>query len=408
MADRFDIRPVDDSEWRRFAEATFLGFHEEPDDEEITWWRTVVRLDRTLAVFDGDRIVGTAESLLWTMTVPYASPVRCAAVTSVTVTPTHRRRGLLRAMMIRQLNDLHAAGEPTAALYASEAAIYPRFGYGIAATGFAVTVERDHAALRTTVDMANRVAYVDLEEATSRLPAIHDRALRDRPGVMSREPGMWRQATVFDAARMRQRFGPRQAVVVDDDRGYVLYRMKPDPDDDVPPGGTVRVEELMAADAEAEAVLWSYIFGLDLMRYMEAANRPPDDPLRFLLVDPAREVRRFSSNLYIRIVDVVQALTARGYAAADRMAIAVEDSVCDWNDGCWLLETHPDGASCRRSDHAPDLRMNVTELASVYLGGVTASWLGAAGLIEERTPGALRRADRLFSAPLPPWNTTMF
>ena len=407
MAADFVVRPIDASEWDAFARATFLGFHEEPRDDEIAMWRDVVRLDRTLAVFDADRIVATAESMPWDINVPYGRPVRCAAVTSVTVTPTHRRRGLLRRMMTQQLEDVHAAGEPLAALYASEAAIYPRFGYGIAAASFATTVHREHAALRMPADPSCDVRFVTLDTAAQRLPAIHGRALAHRPGAMSREAAVWREATVFDPDRVRHGFGPRQAVVAGDDRGYALYRIRHGWENNAP-DGTVRVEEMVAVDPAAEATLWSFLFGLDLMSSLEAANRPADDPLRLLLLDPAREIRKYAESFYIRVVDIPAALTARGYAVSDRLVFAVTDTVCPWNAGTWALETSPDGSSCTPANDAADLELDVRELGAVYLGGVTPSWLAAAGLVMEHTDGAVARATRLFAGPRAPWNPTKF
>lgn len=407
MVAEYVVRPIDASEWDAFARATFLGFHEEPRDDEIAMWREEVHLDRTLAVFDGARIVATAESMPWDINVPYASPVRCAAVTSVTVTPTHRRRGLLRRMMTQQLEDVHAAGEPLAALYASEAAIYPRFGYGIAAPSFATTVHRDHAALRMPADPSCSVQFVTLDTARQRLPAIYDRALANRPGAMAREAAVWRKATVFDPDRVRHGFGPRQAVVAGDDRGYALYRIRHGWANNAP-DGTVRVEELLAVDAAAEVTLWSFLFGLDLMSSMEAANRPADDPLRFLLLDPAREIRRYAESFFLRVVDIPTALTARGYAETDRLVLAVTDPLCPWNTATWALQASPDGSSCTPTDDLPDLELDVRELGAVYLGGVAPSWLAAAGLLVEHTDGAVGRATRLFAGPRAPWNPTKF
>ena len=401
----FDLRPIVEAEWDEFARATFLGFHEEVQADEVDVWRRLVHLDRTLAVFDGDRIVATAESMPWTMTVPYATPVRCAAVSSVTVTPTHRRQGLLRSMMLRMLHDLHSAGEPLAALFASEGAIYPRFGYGIAATHFDVTVDRDHSALRREVAVAGQVSYVELPEAVERLPAIYAAATGRRPGAMQRREAQWHARVVFDPGRNRGGYGPRQAVIARE-RGYALFRLKHGREGNAPQG-VVKVEELLAVDADAEAILWSFLLGIDLMGRVEATNRPADDPLRYLLVDPAREVRSFAENFYVRIVDVPSALTSRGYEVTDNLVVEVTDPLCPWNNNTWRLDTE-DVPSCVATDAAPDIRLHVTELGSVFLGGVRFTALADAGLIAERTEGGLARADRLFAGPRPPWNPTPF
>lgn len=404
-----ELRGVDAHEWPSYAEAVYRGFHAEPLEAHLQLWREVADPDRTFAVFDGGDVVGTTESMRWTVAVPWADPVTCAAVTSVTVAPTHRRRGLLRAMMHHQLAQFHRAGEPLAALYASEAPIYPRFGFGMAAGSQRTVVRREHAVLRPEVGDAGPVRFVGLDTAAADFPAVLARALRGRPGFTPRPAGLWRAATVFDPAEWRDGFSPRRAVAVGDGRGYALYRTSSG-DGAAPGGGIVRVEELVATDPRAEASLWRFVLGLDLMDRIEAANRPVDDALRFMLADPGREIRTVSGDLYLRIVDVPTALAARGYAVDGALTLEVTDPVCPWNAGAWRLETRRGSTRCVRAgaDTAADVHVAASELASLYLGGVGATRLHAAGVLHVATPDVLPRVDALFAAPRPPWNPTAF
>lgn len=399
-----ELRGVRGHEWDTYARAVYRNFHEEPIDAHLAVWRELADIDRTLAVFDGDDVVGTAESMAWTLSVPDAPPVACAAVTSVTVAPTHRRRGLLRAMMQRQLRAFRDAGEPLAALYASEAPIYGRFGYGVAAGARRTEVRREHAALRPGLTTGLRVRFVDLEQASTRFPPILSRALEGRPGATPRPGPLWRAATVLDPEQWREGYSPRRAVVVEDDRGYGLYRTS---------GGsaleaTVRVEELVGVDPPAEASLWAYVLGIDLMQRVEAANRPVDDPLRFMLADPGRQVRTDAADLYLRLVDVPAALSGRGYGVDDTLTIEVTDAVCPWNERRWRIEVRQGRAQVAATADTPDLGLDVGELASLYLGGVSATQLHAATLIRAATAGSVARADALFAGPRPPWNPTSF
>ncbi|MDQ3710394.1 MAG: GNAT family N-acetyltransferase, partial [Actinomycetota bacterium] len=130
--DGLTMRPITAEEFISWGRATETTFFEEPSDEALERWREITELDRTLAVFDGDDIVGTAGTLSYRLTVP-GGELNMGGLTAVGVLPTHRRRGILRAMMARQLADVAEAGEPLAGLFAAEAPIYGRYGYGMAA-----------------------------------------------------------------------------------------------------------------------------------------------------------------------------------------------------------------------------------------------------------------------------------
>ena len=179
-----DLRPVAAADHEAFERAADAAFHEDAHPEEAPLAARLFEPERSLAVFDGARIVGTAGVYTRALTVP-GGPVPAACVTAVGVVPTHRRRGLLTRMMRRQLEDVHARGEALAALWASEPAIYGRFGYGLAARSAQLSV-RTPAAVAAPVSGATTV--VAPADAIERVAPVYDAVRRERPGHLDRTP----------------------------------------------------------------------------------------------------------------------------------------------------------------------------------------------------------------------------
>ena len=176
--------------------------------------------------------------------------------------------------------------------------------------------------------------------------------------------------------------------------GYVTYRTN---------RPILVVNELMAATREASAALWRFCFDMDLITSTEALKRPVDDPLPWMLADPRRLERWIRDGMWLRLIDVVAALKLRRYMRSDGLLLEVRDELCPWNNGRFELEGSSEGAACRASSSSPDLLLAVSALASAYLGTVSFSTLAQAGLVDERTPGALLRADRMFAVQHQPW-----
>jgi len=181
--------------------------------------------------------------------------------------------------------------------------------------------------------------------------------------------------------------------------GYVTYRTS---------GTTLTVNELMATTEEAGTALWRFCFDIDRIERTKALKRPVDDPLPWMLADPRRLQRSSRDGLWVRLVDVRQSLELRRYSQSDRLVLEVRDELCPWNEGRFELNGSLEGATCQVSDSSPDLVLPVAALASVYMGAVSFSTLSLAGLIDERTPGALRRADCMFAVQHQPWTPTNF
>jgi predicted acetyltransferase len=190
--------------------------------------------------------------------------------------------------------------------------------------------------------------------------------------------------------------------------GFVSYRVAGKWEDGFPTGSLL-INDLFTTTPDAYSALWHYCLNVDLVTVVRAPNRSLDEPLRWLLADPRRlRVTRQHDFLWVRLLDVPRALAARRYMAADHLVLEVADAFCPANGGRYALEGGPDGAVCRATSAAADLRLGAEELGAVYLGGARFSTLARAGRVVEARPGALRRADALFAAEPLPWCATDF
>jgi predicted acetyltransferase len=381
-----DIRPVTDDEYAHFVRRIENSFGQHAIDERIEHWRQGAQLDRSLAAFDAGEIVGTTDSGLFDLTLPGLGTIPAAGVTAVGVLSTHRRRGILTRLMARQLDDAVARDEPVAILTASEAPIYGRFGYGWATSQAAAVIQREHTAFAHPVEDQGRVRFVEAAEAAKLLPVAHDRARRLRPGEINRPPDWWRNRLAYFFAVHES--GPGREV-----DGYVSYRTS-DRSNFGLPGVQVFVVDLMGVSAEVEAVLWRFVFDIDLTGEIRAAKLPVDDPIRWRLADPRRlRVESVVDDIWVRLLDLPRALSARAYGADGEVVFEVSDPFRPANDGRYLVSA---GAGCTRTDRDADVAVGVDDLGSTYLGGVRFSTLAAAGRVRELRPGALARADALF------------
>lgn len=392
------LRAIEAGEFEEFSRATEMVFGEQPDDEAIASWRQRLELDRTLAAFDRERIVATTAAHTYRVTVP-GGDIPMAGVTAVSVRPTHRRRGLLRALMARQLADLRREGEAVAGLWASEASIYGRFGYGPATWQAIVELDRTWSAQADPVPIQGRTELVEPADAVDAFGAVYEAARARRPGMISWSRADWLALLGRDPQPHRE--GIRHAVLFED-RGAALYRVKINWDQTVA-DGLVSVELLVASDPEAEAGLWRYLSELDLVSKVEALMRPADEPLALRLADPRRLRTSVADALWIRLVRVGEALESRTYGADGALVLEIRDPVLRGNDGRLKLAVDGGHAKATRTKATPDLTVHVGHLGAAFLGGTPLARWAQAGLVDEHTVGALERLDRMCWSPVAPW-----
>jgi predicted acetyltransferase len=405
------LRPITPEEFDAFTLANGTAFGRRPTDDDRQRELPIFEFDRSVAAFDGKQIVGTAGAYSMDLTLPGGRAVPVSGVTFVGVLPTHRRQGILSAMMRALHADARRRNEPLAVLGASESTIYGRFGYGVATTSMDVEIERAHARFARQWEERGRLRILEHEQALPVAAAIYDEARRPQPAALSRSATYW-QVLLHNPLASTGEQGPRFYVAYENATGTLdgiaWYRVTPAWEQGLP-RHTLTVGELLARTPEAHAALWRYCLNMDLVHTVRATSRPVEDPLRWLLADPRRlRVTRMVDDLWVRPLDVPRALAERGYATSGRIVFEILDAFEPETAGCYTLEAGPDGAACDRSDDAPDLTLDVRDLGAAYLGGVAFTTLAQTGRLVEHRPGALQRADALFAVPAPPWCATPF
>jgi predicted acetyltransferase len=378
-----------------------------PSEEEVERFSQALPYERMHATFDGKEIVGGAGVFPLEMTVP-GGPVPCAGVTVVGVLPTHRRRGLLSRMMRAQIDDIHERGEPFAALWASEATIYGRFGYGLASLTYEIRLPRTWAALRAgTPARSGRVRLIEHDEALKVFPRLYDKVRRESPGFLSRSKAWWENRRLRDdPSRRPPGSGPLNRALLEIDgraAGYALYRMVQS-EKDGEWTRKVRVIEALGLTPTATREIWRFLLEVDWTHEIVAGLLPTDHAIIHLVARPDHLDLRADGGLWVRSVDVGAALSARRYRSDSRITFELRDSFCPWNEGTWTLA---DGVA-KRSGRRPDLRLDVQSLGAVYLGGFTFAQLSRAGLVEEASRGGLARADALVASDRAPWCPEIF
>ncbi|GGS18388.1 UPF0256 protein [Streptomyces aureoverticillatus] len=431
------IRPLPETDIDRALDLAYLVFHDTPEEEKRKHHRDLLLGCHRIGAYDGDALVGVVVAFPFTVSVP-GGELPCPSLTFVSVAPTHRRRGVLSGMIAKLYEKCVADGHPLAALWASEDAIYGRFGFGAATHGNTVEINSERPlALRLTPDDAP-LSLVDPAEAPALLGEYYDRTRAHRAGRIARSEAWWSEEWLVTEDEEDDELSPPRVVVLGarpdgagpdgtqsdgtgtgtdtatatatstststststpNITGYAVYRTKTR--DDAP--GLVRLDELEADTPQAAAALWRYLAGIDLTGLIRAWGRPLDDPLLLFAADrdQVRVTGQFPA-LWLRLVDVRAALLARSWAAPADLVLEVTDAQLPANEGRFRLTvtgqeaayaTDATYTSYDRTSDPADLTIDVRDLAAAYLGGTRITSVVRAGLATEHTPGAAATLD---------------
>ena len=398
-----EIRPTTDQDLDVFVDTLHTAFGLFPDtpaDGGGVWW-SALEMDRCLlAVTPEGRPVGTAGAYSFELTLPGEILVPAPGVTAVGVLPSHRRRGILSAMMRHQLTEVRDRGEFLAVLLASEAVIYRRFGYGPATYTGRLTVPHHRAALalpraREAAATADTGAVEVLRRADCGevLEELYDRYRRAQPGALSRPHRWWASG----AGRPPISPAPRYVAVHRDadgvPDGYASYSLESE---------ILTVDETIATNDAAFTALARFVLEHDLVTQVVFKHVPPGHPLRWQLTDfRAGQVSHDTDWLWVRLLDVPRALTTRGWFTDGELVLDVDDPFLGEHHR-YLLTVRDGKADCVPTDLEPDLSLDVSDLGSIYLGGTAPSTLVRAGHVRAHHPGAAPLADNLFRTERPP------
>lgn len=362
-------------------------------------------IDRSFGAWDGDQCVGGSGAFSLDVTLPGGRIAPAAGVTMIGVEPTHRRRGILTTM----LGQLHADGverdEPIALLTATEASIYRRFGYGMAAEVAHLSIAADKVRFEPAVAAPGTFALVDPHRDMHVLQATHEALRTQHVGSLRLTPGMWAQLQA-DPEWDRVGVSPLRAVVHRDDAGipdgFATWRIRPRHASDRIAGNTVCLAMLAGANPEIEAALWEFVASIDLATCVEWETGPVDPTIRWRLIEPRQlRTRARADMVWARLLDIPKALSMRSYGATGSLALHVHDPFHPENAGHYLIRAsgQSQGATCTRLDDvptAPTLTIDTADLASITMGAVTPATLAAAGRIAGST-ATIAMADAFFA-----------
>jgi predicted acetyltransferase len=408
------VRAIEADELVRFFEAMSgpFAFDLPEDEDERSGWldriQTIFEPDRTRCAFEGDRLVGTLGAFSLALAVP-GGTAPCAGTTMVTVQTSHRRRGILRQMMDAHLDEADERGDILAGLWASDSAIYRRFGFGMASIDTTITIDRAHVAFGRLAPEPSNVIVIGAEEAATSIPQVYDRLHASIPGMYALSDDWWKHRRLRDSAERRGDYTKYRFAVtgpVDDPTGYALFRLK-EGWGQGHGSHEVRVVDLLAEDPADWAGLWRHVLDHDLASKITAVHRAEDDPLFGLLAGPRRARVETSDGLWIRIMDVPAALEARRYLRPGRFSIGVHDPL-HRADGAFELEIAEDGsASCSLTGADPDIDIDLEDLSSAYLGRSRLSALHRAGRLTG-DPTIVAQAEQAFAWHRAPWCPEVF
>ena len=402
-----DIRVCPPDRFTDLLRTAEIGFAEDVSDDLIERVKAVSDPARFVCALDGDRMVGTGGAFSMTLHVP-GGDVPAGGVTWVTVLPSHRRRGILRGMMRLMVDDCHSRGEPLAMLWASEAAIYQRFGYGMAT--MSMNLEADTRASKFARDWPVEGTYRMIPAGQGReiVEPVYEAALAQNAGFLARSPEWW-VGQLPQVEKDAKGGEARHLVVYETDRGveaYAVYKIKA-AWDVRGPGSTIIVDEAIGSSPAATRAIWRYLFDVDLVRTLKMWRLPADHPVLSLVAEPRRLGVSMGDGLWLRILDVKKALEARTYGPAGqgsgRITMELRDEYCPWNAGRWTLEVDGGRGRLTQAKDEPQIALDANDLGAVFLGGWRASALARSGRVVELQAGGLAAADGLFPTTTLPW-----
>lgn len=392
---------VDGDDFAPWLQSVARGFQDgERSDEQVAASRERSGYRRLTGVYDpsapvSEAPVATIASWLGELTIPGGAALPSCAISAVTVAPTHRRRGIARAMLEGELRSAAAAGIPLAMLTVSESPLYGRYGFAPAAASASWRIETRRATwIGPRPD--GRVDFISREALRGLAPGLHERVRLRVPGEIDVPGAHW--DGFAGTSPVAEKAGEKRAVQYTDAsgevRGLALYSVRENHDDFTK--ASVRVSYLLTDGDEAYAALWRFLLELDLVAEVEADELSIDEPLRWMIADQRAATVTVRDHQYVRVLDVSAALEARRFGAAGTLLLDIDDAL-GHAAGRYLLEVDADGrgrvspAAGETPTGAVEVALGIEELSAAYLGGVALTTLAAAGRVRSSDVAAAAR-----------------
>lgn len=405
---KVDIRHITPNEEEEYLKIVYTVFGTQPFQDYLERRKHTMEIERCLAAFVDEKIVGANGVLTFTLSVP-GGVVKAGGIIDVVVYPTHRRQGIMSKIMKKQLNEIFQKDEPIAFLYSADSGTYGRFGFGLATFQESWEIQRHDTKFRKTLidyDSVENIEMVSSEEISNLMPKIFELAWNQRPGMIKRERSRWNRLKL----EMERKDMPgisSYALFKKNGKyeGYINYRLNLN---STATDGNLIINEIISTTDEAHLNLLNFCMNIDGVNKITSKSRPIDDPITWVLEDPRKLSRKIEDQLHLRILDVPNALVSRKYNVDGEITILVEDNILDSNNAKFILKKLGNIVKCEKTNLPHDIKIDIRELGSLYLGGT--SWLNLwkSKLIETNSLEKLYLADQMFNTIASPWCADYF
>jgi predicted acetyltransferase len=394
----FEIRPAKEDEMGQIGLLTSYVYGGTFGDGEDNVTTRNNRPEWTLCAFDGTTLAASYAAIPFTMRAN-GRAMAMAGVTIVGTLPEYRRQGLLRRITEQSFLDMMDRGQTVAALWASQAAIYQRYGYSLCSIQRRYEIDIDTVDVNLLVDAAPGwdVQRSVAAESFSVVKELYRDFVADRSLYLHRSTPLWQA----NALAEREADGPVHIALCHDPegrpQGYVVYTLREGKVNHPARGQEIVIRDMVWLHIDACRALWAFLGKHDLVGRILWANAPVDDPAWELMQEPRMLNARESEGVYFRIIDVQGALGARGYDRDGELIIGLEtDRETPWNQGSWRLTVSGGEAEVSRVSSAADITFRIKSLSAAFSGFRRVRQLAAWGLVEGSV-SAIDRADGLLA-----------
>lgn len=404
-----EYRPARAEEMPAFIYNSRVGFGENLSEESLAraTEHNRVRPEWTRCAFEDGEIAAQMATIPFVMRWN-GRDIDCGGVTAVSTLPSHRRRGHLRRMMTRTFAEMREGGQPVAMLWASMAAIYQRFGYGVGFTRFVCDFDPRQVSFVDDIPVPGRTRLMKAGEALPYLEQVYARYAAPRTLMLVRESDRWTDRVLRP---WRAELGPLLIALYEEagePLGYVIYRVEQRREDRPVQNQRIEVSDYAWLTPAAHRALVSYLIGYDLVGSVQFWRMPVDDPLFVHTQEPRILGLRVTDGTLVRVVDLPAALEGRGYDADGRLRFSFADDLCPWNNGVWELTVEGGAGRLKPAEGEADLTLTPRALAMLVSGCQPATTLAHAGLIPPADGRVLASADQLFRTAYAPLCTDGF
>ena len=396
-----EIRPVipdEMDEFKRVASTALVM-----SAEDFRW----ILPEWTLCAFEDGNLATSYAA--WQLTMRFnGKSMPVAGVTAVGTLPIYRRRGYLRQITENHFRLLKERGEqPVAALYASRAAIYQRYGYAVVSTHNSYNIEPKYLDFPLAPPVTGSIRQVN-DDDFELLVNLYKGFSDGRTGYIDRSRALW-DAAILNSPRSGGVLGKVIYEENGESLGYLIYTIEIFVGTNaIQIEQKLNIRDLVWYTPSAYQAIWNYISNMDLVVSIVWGRVSSDDPLQHLLREPRELHVTAGDGLLARIVDVEKALPGRHYLEEGRLTFEIMDDMCPWNQGRWKLETSAAGTSISHTSETPHLVMPVSTLAMLLFGQISATEAARMGRLDALEYNTLPMWDRVMRTSFRPFCPDLF